>query len=358
MSRISDGAVDGVLHDLGELGDRDALPADADAFLDALPGACLIRRRGRGPGRRAVVGMLHGCEPSGLRAIHALLVRSEPPAVDTLFVIGAVAAARTPPRYRHRMIPGGRDLNRCFAAPFAGAEGAIAAAFLEAVRAFSPDAVVDLHNNSGHNPAYGVATRVDAARLGIVSLFADRYVYATFRLGSLMEALADELPIVTIECGRAGDPAADEVARRGLVRFLDAAALPRLPVGGPGLQMLGGIIRVCLAASLTLAFDGRPHPEAHLTFDVDVDRHNFQPLAAGSALGWVRAGSPWPLSAHDADGREVSRDWFAVHDGAQVTRRPLMPIMMTTNPRIAVEDCLFYVVRPLADHTPSALAST
>jgi len=341
------GGCDGELHDLGELGAPDALPTCADAFLDALPGACIFHRRGRGRGRRAVAGMLHGCEPSGLRAIHALLRRPEPPAVDTLFFVGAVAAARTPPRYRHRMLPGGRDLNRCFVAPFAGAEGAIAGALLDAVRAFAPDALVDLHNNSGHNPAYGVGTRLDPERLGIVSLFADRYVWSRLRLGSLMEALADDLPIVTVECGHAGDPAADEVARRGVARFLDAAVLPRLPVETGGLQLLGGLIRVCLAPSLALAFDGRPHPEAHLTFDVDVDRHNFQPLAAGSAIGWVRAGAPWPLTAHDADGQEVSRDWFAVHDGALVTLRPLMPIMMTTNPRLAVEDCLFYVVRPL-----------
>jgi hypothetical protein len=341
------GGSDGKFHDLGELIAPDALPADADAFLDGLPGACSIRRRGRGPGRRAVAGLLHGSEPSGLRAIHALLRRPDPPAVDTLFFVGAVTAARMPPRYRHRMLPGGRDLNRCFRAPFAGAEGAIAGSFLDAIRAFAPDALVDLHNNSGHNPAYGVGTRVDPERLGIVSLFADRYVCSTLRLGSLMEALADELPIVTVECGRAGDPDADEVARRGLSCFLDAAVLPRLPVGASGLQLLGGLIRVCMAPALVLAFDRHPHPEANLTFDVDVDRHNFQPLVAGSAIGWVRQGSPWPLAAYDADGHEVSRDWFAAREGALVTLRPLMPIMMTTNPRIAVEDCLFYVVRPL-----------
>src|SRR5262249_47450166 len=160
------------------------------------------------------------------------------PAVDTLFLIGAVAAARISPRYSHRMLPGGRDLNRCFCAPFSGAEGSIARALLDAVRAFAPEALVDLHNNSGHNPAYGLGTRLDPERLGMVSLFAERYVWSTLRLGSLMEAMADELPIVTVECGRAGEPSADEVARRGLARFLDVDLLPRLPIGDPGMQLL------------------------------------------------------------------------------------------------------------------------
>lgn len=342
MNDIADAA----LYDLGELTPSE-VAADVDAFLDSLPGACLFRRRGRAAGRRAVVGLLHGNEPSGLVAIHALLRRTEPPHADTLCMLGAVHAARTLPRYAHRMLPNARDLNRCFAQPYVGQEGAVAHAMLETLRAFAPEGVVDLHNNSGHNPAYAVGTRLDAQRLGIAGLFTERYVYTTLRLGSLMEAIEDTFPIVTIECGRAKDPVADDVARQGLFRFVDAPMLPTRAPGDRDLRLFGGLIRVQLAPGLRIAFARGPRPDFDLTFDSDVDRHNFQPLAAGTPIAWVRRGGTWPVQAFDSEGREVSREWFAVEDGALTTLRPLMPMMMTTNPQIAVSDCLFYVVQEL-----------
>ena len=78
--------------------------------------------------------------------------------------------------------------------------------------------------------------------------------------------------------------------------------------------------------------------------DEEVDRHNFELLPAGAALGWTRDGAPWPLAARGADGRDRSRDLFAVEDGRLVARTPMVPIMMTTDPRIAISDCLFYAV--------------
>ncbi len=325
------------------------IPADLTAFLRGLGGPAWIRVPGRERERaRAVATLLHGNEPSGIRALHAWLRRGERPAVDVVAFVGAVEAALAPPGFAHRVLPGRTDLNRCFRPPFPGREGALARALLERLEKVAPEALVDLHNNTGHNPPYGVTPRLDAASRRLVSLFGERMVHSRLRLGALVEATHERWPSVTVECGRAGDPAADDVALRGLERFV---ATPELGLGRPPecpLQLQADPIRVRAREGVRLAFGALPGEEAQLTVREDVDRHNFERLAPGTAIGWV-VGEAWPLEAIDAEGREVSREIFRVAEGVLRTRREVVPIMMTTNPLVAVQDCLFYVVSELED---------
>jgi hypothetical protein len=323
------------------------VPGDEEQFLSWLERPTVFRIPGRDRTRtRAVAGMLHGNEPSGLRAIHALLRDQTRPAVDVICVIGAVEAARTPPRLSKRMLPGRRDLNRCFRPPWEGADGAIARSLLSIVSEACPEALVDLHNNSGHNPPYAIVTRFDEARAGLASLFADRLISSELRIGSLMEAFAPSLPVATIECGRAGTAEADRVAREGLRRYLTLDVLPR-GEGPAGLTLFGDAIRVMLRPGARVSFDSAPSSDVDLTLDRDVDRHNFTRLAAGTRIGWIARGAAWPLVACDAVGCEVAHALFESHEGALVTAREVIPVMMTTDPLAAATDCLFYVVREL-----------
>lgn len=104
----------------------------------------------------------------------------------------------------------------------------------------------------------------------------------------------------------------------------------------------------CVRAGKELAFGDGPVPGADLTVALDIDRYNFEELAAGTAIGWTRRGSGWPLEAKAGGEREaegdLSHEFFEAVDGRIVARRPLMPIMMTTNRDNALADCLFYIV--------------
>jgi hypothetical protein len=322
---------------------RDDWPAEPEAFLRRLAGPAWIHQRGRDRSRSRVVStLLHGNEPSGTRAVHAWLRSGTTPAVDVAFFLGAVEAALEPPGFSHRVLFGRRDLNRCFLPPWDGAEGALAREVLERVRALAPEALVDLHNTTGHTPAYGVGPRSDAAHLALASLFAERYVHSDLRLGALIEALADELPALVVECGRAGAEASDRVASEGLRRFLEADALP---AAAPALAVLEEPVRVCLQPGLALRYGEAPDERADLTVDAAVDRHNFETVEAGAVLGWLGAGGSWPFVATRADGAEVSRELFRVRDRVVEARRAFVPIMMTTDPLIAVQDCIFYAAR-------------
>lgn len=331
---------------------REEVPADDRAFLRQLGGPTLLRLSGRDSSRvRVVTTLMHGNEPSGLRAVIRFLRAGDIPATDVIFFIGAVGTALAEPGFAHRAIPGERDANRCWTEPWDSPQGEVAREVLERFRAADPECLVDLHNNTGHNPAYGVAFHVGHAELSLVSLFADRIVHTPIELGTLVEATVPFFPSVTIECGRAGDPVADEAAWEGLWRYLD---WDQIDFDRPSslLTLLEHPVRVCVRTGAELAFGDAMQPNAAVTISEKIDRHNFENLPAGSPIGWIDSSQGWPLEVIGADGKELS-DIFLENDGGVLrTRREFIPIMMTTDRVIAKSDCLFYAVQ-LATALPS-----
>jgi hypothetical protein len=292
-----------------------------------------------------VTTLLHGNEPSGLRALVEWLRSDRVPESDVLCFLGAVEAARTPPGLAHRMLRGHRDLNRCFRPPFDGIEGEVAGEALRLFREAGCESLVDLHNNTGHNPVYAVGSGVDAARVNLAAIFAERYVWTDLRLGTVIEATEGDFPSVAIECGRAGDPAADAAALAGLESYFALPELETRKVAARTMTILSDPVRVCVRSGLRLAFGQRSVDGVDLTLTDDIDHYNFEPVLPGAPIGWLGPGGAWPLDARGADGEEVSQDLFVSHGGRLETRRGIIPIMMTTDPVVAIADCLFYVVR-------------
>lgn len=323
--------------DLGEI------PIDPGAFLRALGGPCAIHLEGRDRSRtRAVSTLLHGNEPSGFLAAHRWLREGRTPAVDTLMVVANVEAALAESGFQYRMLPGRRDLNRCFAGPFEGPDGLLARDILDALRHDCPEAVIDVHNNTGHNPPYGVGVEPNRKALQLVALFGNRYVWSHLSLGALMEVLPDA-PGVTVEVGRSGDPRANEVAYAGLVEFLERDILFERDGEDPSVQVLMMPMRVCLQPGVRLAVADTADREADLTIFTDLDQHNFEAVEPGTPIGFVR-GDSWPLVLLDENGRDRAADHFVVENGVLRTNCPMIPIMITTDPVAAANDCLFYVV--------------
>jgi hypothetical protein len=317
-------------------------------FLDALAGPTLFRVAGRDRSRiRVVSGSLHGNEPSGLRAIHRALREGGIPRTDVIFFIGGVESARAEPRFTFRTLPDRRDLNRCFRPPWEGVDGAIARDLLIEIRRLNGfiELAVDLHNNTGRNPDYAITATLDGPHVALSGLFSSRVIHSRLALGSFAEALARWCPSVTIECGQAHDAAADATAWHGLLRLLEMDRLESVVVRPDPVEIFDAAVRVELSAGLTLAFGETPRPDIDVTIDADVDRHNFQTLAAGTRIGSVRPGASFPLTVRGEEGEIRGEELFGVEEsGAIVTRRSIIPIMMTTHPRIAVSDCLFYAV--------------
>ena len=334
--------------ELGSDLEASAVPAEDEAFLRLLAGSCFIRQRGRDSSRlRLVSTLLHGNEPSGLRAVQRWLRSGRQPEVDVLFFFGAVETALGPPLFDRRVRPGGSDMNRCWLPPFANtnAEARIAHEALRLMRESGAESLVDIHNNTGNNPAYGVGPVPGAAELNLVALFGRRFVHSPLRLGTLVEATCEDFPSVTVECGRSGDPAADEIAFEGITRYLEADEHETRRIVVERMSVLTDPIRVCVARNVSLAFGDGPIEDVDFTVALDVDRHNFEQMSAGLPIGWLGDRGVWPVEALDEAQRDRSREFFELRNGHLVTRRPLIPIMMTTNRANALADCLFYVVQ-------------
>lgn len=319
------------------------IPDDCTEFLKGLPGPSWIECPGLRPGRaRVVVTLLHGNEASGVRAVHSWLRSGARPAVDTALVVGSVDTALTDPAYSNRTLPGQRDANRCFGKPQSCSVGRAAQAIIAKIERLAPQALIDVHNNTGHNPPYGVGVGASEGQLNLTRFFASRYMNSDLNLGALMELkfLADA--VVTIECGKAGEEAADQIASVGLASFLGCAHL-NLDAACPNVQVLSQPIRVVVHPDVPLSFDSQARSGNGLTLREDVEQHNFESVEAGTALGWYQ-GRRLPVAALNARGEDIADMLFELRRGRLTTRCPMVPIMTTVDERIAREDCLFYAM--------------
>ena len=314
-----------------------------EEFLTRLGGPTWIVLSGQDPSRtRAVTTLLHGNEPSGVRAIFQWLRSGVRPHVNLACFIGVVDAALAEPGFAYRHLPDCRDLNRCFRMPFEDPEGRLAAGVLDRLRTMNPEALIDFHNTSGRSPAYGVSTRSGEPQKALTALVSDHLIVTDLRLGTLMEATEDDFPTVTAECGGAGDARSEQTALTALRTYAMTESLWDAPHRHARVKTFHHPIRVSLEAGKQVAYGATSMPEADLTLRKDADQFNFGVLNQGETLGWVRDSSPGVLVARDAKGRDRTREMFAVVDGRLVVTQASRIMMMTTNSHIAATDCLFY----------------
>jgi predicted deacylase len=200
-------------------------------FLRNLPGPVAIHLVGRDPSRcRVLVTLSHGNEPSGLEAVHQLLLGGQQPAVNIVVILGGVAAAAAEPLFFHRMLPGKRDLNRCFSPPYDDEQGQLAQSILAHIRELQPESVVDLHNTSGSSPAFAVTVGDSPGQRELVGLFVERMIVTDLRLGSLMEQDFG-CPVVTIEAGGSQDEQSSLVAKKTCTRNCGRSTRTNTPCG-------------------------------------------------------------------------------------------------------------------------------
>ncbi|MDZ7685064.1 MAG: succinylglutamate desuccinylase/aspartoacylase family protein [Gammaproteobacteria bacterium] len=245
------------------------------------------------PGRdttrsRAIVTLLHGNEPSGVKAVFDLLKSDRPPATNLGIVVASVNAALMDPVFSHRYLPDERDLNRCFTKPADTNQRRLAASILTQLGEFAPEAVIDTHNTSGHSEPFAVATRDDPATVQLAQRFTNRLVVLDLRLGTLIEHARPAMPIATIEFGGFTDPRADALARESLNGFVysrdlfDADTRPMMVLRHPH--------RLEVDETTELHYSSMVADRADVTIFNTIDQLNFSRIEAGQPLGWIDKG--------------------------------------------------------------------
>lgn len=306
-------------------------------FLNFLPGPSVFHFTGKYSNTcRVVVTLLHGNEPSGLKALSLLLNEKYQPYYDTKFIVASVVAAKTEPEFSHRMLTGKRDLNRCFSAPFDDLQGKLAQSIIELLTAYSPQAVVDLHNTSGSGPAFAVTTIKDNLHLAISSHFCHRQITTDISLGSLMECRLG-FPIVTIEAGGAQDEEADLIAYNGLKSFLGVKEIEQIQ----DVELLASPRRLEIKPNINICFANVESKQTDITIMQDIEKLNFGCTKTNTPLAYCTSDA---LSYFNISDQSDVAEYFKVEDGILYTKIEMKMFMVTTRADIAKSDCLFYFV--------------
>lgn len=323
----------------------ESLPGNFDDFLNMLNGPTAITMLGQSSERcRAVVTLLHGNEPSGAQAIFHYLKSGARPKVNTLFVLASVKTALTPPRFFYRMLPGKRDLNRCFQPPFEDAEGQLAEAILDLLDQARPECLIDIHNTSGSGPAFAVSVNEDRDHKALSSLFTNDLIVTDLRLGALMELSEMQVPTVTIECGGAKDYSAQIIAKEGLHRYLDTEHVLADPNAHYQVNVFRNPIRLETALEGEVAYSDAPVDKALITLPAQAEKFNYGMLTRDEAIAYLGEPGIRALRARDHQGNERLDEFFQEREGRLYPRHAMKVFMVTTNPDIAASDCLFYFI--------------
>ncbi len=315
-------------------------------FLNEMAGPTLIHIPGKDRKRkRAICTLLHGNEPSGTRAIFRWLREEVEPAVDVLCFFGSVTTALQIPNFFFRHLPEDKDLNRCFREPFDTHQGRIAKAFLDILEDMKPEALIDIHNTSGMGPSFSVSLKQDAEHEALTSLFTERMLITSLRLGALFEYSERNVPTVTIECGGGQDPRSDEIAYKGVKRFVSEQDVLKPASTDWSLEVLYEPVRLELDDNTVISYSESQDVYADITLPPDVERHNFGRIETDVQLGWVNPESWSKLKVQTSDGNDIKEEILKLEDNRLYPAQPLKLFMITTNPSIAKSDCVFYAVK-------------
>lgn len=318
------------------------------AFLHSLAGPTVFHFNGQKTGQtRVITTLLHGNEPSGFKALYHLLKQNFKPKYNTQIIVASVVAAATEPEFSHRMLPGKRDLNRCFAAPYTDLQGKLAESIRDYITSLSPEFVIDIHNTSGSGPAFAVVTENSQLHMALASYFCYRQIWTDISLGSLMECQFG-CPVITIEGGGCQDEAADKTVLQGLINLLNSETISQQHL----MQTLKHPRRVELMAEATLTYHDTIDRDADVTILPSIEKYNFGTTQAGTLLGFIKSNTFSSLKLDDHS--DITR-FFAIDQQCLKTLKNLNMFMITSRIDIAKSDCLFYFVEADEPHNPPFL---
>jgi len=310
-------------------------------FLLQLNGLCIFDIEGNDTARtRVMTTLIHGNEPSGFIALHQLLQEKVKPTVNMRFIVCNTEAAKLSPEFSHRYLVSGQDLNRFFANQDEDFDIVNRAQIIkQAIIDVTPEAVIDLHNTSGLSPAFGVAIDNNDQTLDLISLFTNKVILTGLRVGAIMEQNF-KAPIVTIECGGAGQIKSHKLAYMGLSKFASESDI--FDRHASQVDIHEHPCRVELLPNIRVAFGDIHLPTVDVTLRVDSEQFNETLTQKGEFIAWYEGKEKLPFTVKNEQGVEQVDAMFTLKNGGIYTKQSLQIFMATTDIDIASNDCLFY----------------
>ena len=293
----------------------------------------------------------HGNEPAGFEAIKTVLAKYAVPGSDgkrplprslRLFVGNVDAAERG-----ERMLDGQPDYNRNWPGcePDGSPEQKMLADLTQRMRDQKIFASLDIHNNTGLNPHYACINRLSRDWFYLATMFSHNVTYFVLPKGVQSLAFNEFCPSVTVECGKSGDAAGEAHAAEYIDACLHLHAFPEHPFPPHDIDLFHTIARVRVPEGIEFSCHSTHVP---LAFNPRMESWNFTELEPGAEFcqfkGSENGEDEFPLIVEPELGENTWSDYFEVRDHRVLTKKPLMPSMLTLDERVVRQDCLCYLM--------------
>jgi succinylglutamate desuccinylase len=317
------------------------LNASSDSLYELLGGSTLIHLEGERKDRLFVSTLLHGNEDTGWLAVRALFEKyasCKLPRSLSIF-IGNVDAARL----RVRRLDHQPDYNRVWPGVLGPdtPESMLMKEVVSEMDAYKLFASVDIHNNTGTNPHYACITRLDESYFYLATLFSRTVVFFQQPLGTQTSVFSARCPSVALECGKPGSTGSVEHALQFLEDCLHLQSFPARAFPRHDMDLFHTVATVKICENTTFGFGLGPEM---LKFNPALDQLNFREIDPGTPFGLVEGSGVLGLNVTSGTGQNVTEHYFALRDRELVTKRPLMPAMLTCDTKIIRQDCLCYLM--------------
>lgn len=322
---------------------EEALELTARELHDFLGGPTLFHLEGAREPSLFVSVLMHGNETTGWDAVKQLLKtyytgyhRSAPRSLS-LFIANTAAAKQG---LRH--LPDQPDFNRVWPGSELAhtAEHKLMSKVVGLMRAKRVFASIDIHNNTGLNPHYACVNRLTPQSLHLASLFSRTVVYFTRPVGVQSTAMTQLCPAVTLECGKAEHQLGAEHALQYLDACVHLNELPSSAVPAHDLDLFHTTATVKIPAGTSFGFSD----DKELVLVPELEKFNFRELARGTRFAKTELASTSSLAVIDEYGEQVFDEYFRVDRGHIVTKKKVMPSMLTRDLKVIEQDCLCYLM--------------
>lgn len=325
---------------------QDRLPEDL-ADMDVrdigrvFPGPTLIEVEGDNTAPVYISTLLHGNETTSfqiLQHLQRVLAHGRPPRSLMIFV-GNVAAAAEGKRH----LPDQPDFNRIWA----GGDGPyheLAQQVAERARMNGIVASVDIHNNTGRNPIYGCVNTLRPQDLRLAAMFAPTAVYYLNPPTTQSISFSRFCPAITVECGQSGDPEGVAAATRLVDGVIGLERFPDSPPPPGTMDLYKTVGRILVDEAVELSFG---EPGADLVLRSDLEAKNFETIEGGSV--WCETTlDDVPFRVVNEHGSDLTSQFFRRDGKRLVVTEDVVPSMVTRDRDIIRQDCLCYLMKPLA----------
>lgn len=323
----------------------------APKLHQVLEGPTLIEIKGdRDPGVFISV-LLHGNEVGGWEAVRRLLksLEGRAPRRSISLFVGNVQAARSGVRH----LDDQPDFNRVWNGHVDHPLADTARRVTEHMRTRGCFASIDIHNNSGVNPCHVCISRLDWYTLRVGSLFAPVTVLVDFPSSIQTAAFSAFCPAVTLEAGRIGDHQGVSRTFTMLESILAVDSLDDIAVGdGSGASLYATLARIELPDSCRFEFVSDPEAPAHsdISLSSEIESRNFEVLPKGTFFAKLSGTGDPPLFITSRQGEVDLEEYFEVQGDSVRLARDLIFSMYTTSAESVRQDCLCYLMEPIALH--------